>query len=210
MRERISPRDAEERRCVRNERSVVFPRFDHVVVVRVVNEPECRERHFSGLNQPQRQRVVAHELLVVAFERASLAREPRNRGPDAPERCIEDVPVPAVPPGVAGSPQVARAGIIEERRRGGADVLSLVRDAPCSVAVGEPAFAELDLDEDQARTTVVVFHADRNVAGGELLVIRRLRPCALRQHVRRPLKLELDGDDADGKSESTGQPLLEY
>lgn len=88
----------------------MLPRFDHVVVVRVVNQPEGREGRFPGLNQPQRQRMVTHELLVVAFERASLARESGNRGPDAPERRIEDVPVPTVPPGVAGPPQVARAG----------------------------------------------------------------------------------------------------
>ena len=116
----------------------------------------------------------------------------------APEGRIEDVPVPAVPLGVAGSPQVARAGIVEECRCGGADVLSLVRGALRSVTRREPAFAELDLDEDQARTTVVVLYVDRHVAGGELLVIGRPRPRALCQHVRRPLELELDVNDSDG------------
>ena len=80
----------------------MFPRFDHVVVVRVVNQPECREGRFSGLNQPQRQRVVAHELLVVAFERASFARDPRNRGPDAPERSRRICPSTGGPSGRGG------------------------------------------------------------------------------------------------------------
>ena len=176
----------------------MLPGSDHVVVVRVVNEPEGCEGCFSGLNKPQRQCVVVHELLVVAFERAALALEPGNRGPDAPEGRIEDVPVPAVPPRVAGPPQVARAGIIEECRCAGADVLSLVRGASCSVAGRESAFAELDFDEDQARTTAVVLHVDRDIAGSELFVIRRLRPRALCQHVRRPLVLELDANDPHG------------
>ena len=133
----------------------------------------------------------------------------RDRLPDPPDqrpisrlpgihRKIEDVPVPAIPLGEAGPPQVARAGIIEERRRGGADVLSFVRGAPCSVAGREPAFAELDLDEDQAPSATIVLHVDRHVTGGELLVIGRLRPRALCQHVHRPLEFELDVDDSDG------------
>ena len=109
----------------------------------------------------------------------------------------------------AGSPQVARAGVIEECRRGGADVLSYVRGAQCSVAAREPAFAEFDLNEHHARPTVVVLDVDRYVAGGKLLVIRRPRSRALCQHVRGPLEFELDANDSDGKSESVGERSLQ-
>ena len=47
-------RDAEEERWVSNERPVVIPGFDHMVFVRVVNEPKGRESYFPGLYQPQR------------------------------------------------------------------------------------------------------------------------------------------------------------
>ena len=147
-----------------------------------------------GINVPL---CYTRAMACYAVKCLTVPGMPNNEGAVAPIR-IEDIPVPAVALGVAGPPQVARAGIIEERRRGGADVLSPVRGALCSVTGREPAFAELDLDEDQARTTVVVLHVDRHVAGGVLLVIGRLRPRALCQHVRWPLELELDVNGSDG------------